>query len=61
MTAKPHTNPGKALIDRFYPEVDRSACVNTPALQTNFSPATLAFREQIYLDMADVMAAGATP
>ncbi len=30
--------------------------VNTPALQTNFSPASLAFWQQAYLDMANVMA-----
>jgi len=36
--------------------------VNTPAIQTNFSPASLAFWTQIYLDTADVMAdAGMTP
>ncbi len=31
--------------------------VNTPALQTNFSPPSLAFWQQVYLDMANLMAA----
>ena len=36
--------------------------VNTPALQTNFSPASLAFWQQVYFDMANLMAgAGVTP
>ncbi len=36
--------------------------VNTPALQTNFSPASLDFWQRIYCDMADVMAdAGVRP
>jgi hypothetical protein len=35
--------------------------VNTPALQTNFSPASTAFWQQVYLDMGNVMAqAGVT-
>ena len=41
-------------IAQCYP--DGSPCmVNTPALQTNFSPASLAFWQQVYLDMANVM------
>jgi len=36
--------------------------VSTPALQTNFSPASAAFWQQVYLDMATVLtAAGLTP
>jgi hypothetical protein len=36
--------------------------VNTPALQTNFSPASTAFWQQVYLDMAQVMVeAGRSP
>ena len=36
--------------------------VNTPAVQTNFSPASIAFWTQIYLDMATLQtAAGLTP
>jgi len=50
-----------AGIAQRYP--DGSACkVNTPALQTNFSPVSLAFWQQVYLDMANVMtAAGLAP
>jgi hypothetical protein len=50
-----------AGIAQRYP--DGSAClVNTPALQTNFSPASLAFWQQAYADMADLMAgAGIVP
>jgi hypothetical protein len=45
-----------AGIAQRYP--DGSPClVNTPALQTNFSPASLAYWQQVYLAMADVMAA----
>ena len=29
--------------------------LNTPALQTNFSPTSVAFWKQVYLDMADIM------
>jgi hypothetical protein len=36
--------------------------LTTPALQTNFSPISIAFWKQVYLDMADVMvAAGCVP
>lgn len=36
--------------------------LNTPALQTNFSPASLGFWKQVYLDMATVMSeAGVVP
>ncbi len=50
-----------AGIAQRYP--DGTAChVSTPALQTNFSPASTAFWQQIYADMAAVMsAAGVTP
>jgi len=50
-----------AGIAQCYP--DGSPCfVNTPALQTNFSPASLAFWQQVYLDMANVMVqAGVQP
>jgi len=45
-----------AGIAQCYP--DGSPCrVNTPALQTNFSPASSAYWQQVYLDMANVMAA----
>jgi hypothetical protein len=50
-----------AGIAQRYPD-GSAAWVNTPALQTNFSPASTAFWQQVYLDMALVMAnAGVTP
>ena len=50
-----------AGIAQRYPD-GTAAWLNTPALQTNFSPASTAFWQQVYLDMADVMAnAGVTP
>jgi hypothetical protein len=50
-----------AGIAQCYP--NGSPCmVNTPALQTNFSRTSLAFWQQVYLDMANVMAqAGVQP
>jgi hypothetical protein len=49
-----------AGIAQCYP--DGSPCqVNTPALQTNFSPASLAYWQQVYLDMANVMNAAGVP
>jgi hypothetical protein len=49
------SSPAAGIAQR-YP--DGSPCqVNTPALQTNFSPASLAYWQQVYLDMANVMAA----
>ena len=45
-----------AGIAQRYPN-GRPCRVNTPALQTNFSPVSLAFWQQVYLDMASVMAA----
>jgi len=48
-------------IAQCYPG-GRAVWVSTPALQTNFSPASLAFWQQVYLDMANLMAAaGVTP
>ena len=50
-----------AGIAQRYPD-GTAAWLNTPALQTNFSPASTAFWKQVYLDMAGVMAdAGVTP
>jgi hypothetical protein len=50
-----------AGIAQRYPD-GTAAWLNTPALQTNFSPASTAFWQQVYLDMAGVMAnAGVTP
>ena len=49
-----------AGIAQCYP--DGSPCrVNTPALQTNFSPNSLGFWQQVYLDMANTMAACGLP
>jgi hypothetical protein len=48
-------------IAQRYPD-GNPVLVNTPALQTNFSPSSLAFWQQVYLDMANLMAAaGVTP
>lgn len=48
-------------IAQCYPD-GTAVWVSTPALQTNFSPASLAFWQQVYLDMANLMAAaGVTP
>jgi hypothetical protein len=50
-----------AGIAQRYPD-GTATWLNTPALQTNFSPASTAFWQQVYLDMAGVMAsAGVTP
>ena len=49
-----------AGIAQCYP--DGSPCrVNTPAVQTNFSPASLEYWQQVYLDMAGVMTAAGVP
>ena len=51
----------QAGIAQRYPNGD-AAWLNTPALQTNFSPASTAFWQQVYSDMADLMAnAGVVP
>ncbi|MGD0498511.1 MAG: hypothetical protein ABSC23_08740 [Bryobacteraceae bacterium] len=48
-------------IAQQYPD-GSPALLNTPAVQTNFSPASTAFWQQVYLEMADLMsAAGITP
>ena len=50
-------DPSQAAgIAQRYPD-GSATMVNTPALQTNFSPASLAFWQQVYLDMANLMAA----
>jgi len=52
-----HGDPSTAAgIAQRYPNGD-PVWLNTPALQTNFSPTSTAFWQQVYLDMADVMAA----
>jgi hypothetical protein len=51
----------EAGIAQRYPD-GSPVMVNTPALQTNFSPASLTFWKQVYLDMADLfVAAGQAP
>jgi len=51
----------QAGMAQRYPNGD-AAWLNTPALQTNFSPASTAFWQQVYLDMATLMAnAGLVP
>jgi len=48
-------------IAQCYPD-GTPALLNTPSLQTNFSPASTAFWRQAYLDMANIMhAAGLIP
>jgi phage tail sheath gpL-like len=48
-------------IAQRYPNGD-AVWVSTPALQTNFSPASTAFWQEVYKDLADQMAAaGLTP
>lgn len=50
-----------AGIAQRYPD-QTPALLNTPSLQTNFSPTSAAFWQQVHLDMAAVMtAAGLTP
>lgn len=54
----PSTSAG---IAQRYPD-ETAVIVSTPALQTNFSPTSATFWQQVYLDMATVMnAAGLTP
>jgi hypothetical protein len=50
-----------AGIAQRYPD-QTAVLLNTPSLQTNFSPTSAAFWQQVHLDMATVMtAAGLTP
>jgi hypothetical protein len=54
----PSTDAG---IAQRYPD-QTPALLTTPSLQTNFSPTSAAFWQQVYLDMATVLnAAGLTP
>ncbi|HUQ95637.1 MAG TPA: hypothetical protein VM120_28425 [Bryobacteraceae bacterium] len=56
-----HGDPSEAAgIAQRYPS-GNPVLLNTPALQTNFSPISLGFWEQVYLDMADVMAEAGVP
>jgi hypothetical protein len=51
----------EAGIAQRYPD-GSAAWLNTPSLQTNFSPASTTFWQQVFLDMAGLMAsAGMTP
>jgi hypothetical protein len=53
-------SPSANLAQRF-PNGD-AVWLNTPALQTNFGPESTSFWRQVYVDMADAMAAaGVTP
>ena len=55
------TTPPQACLAQRYPNGD-PVWLNTPALQTNFGPASTAFWQQVYREMADLMAnAGVTP
>lgn len=52
-----HGDPSvEAGIAQRYPD-GSPAILTTPALQTNFSPASTAFWQQVYRDMADLQAA----
>jgi hypothetical protein len=57
-----HGDPQPATgIAQRYPS-GNPALLNTPALQTNFSPASTSFWKEVYLEMASLMsAAGAAP
>jgi hypothetical protein len=57
-----HGDPQPATgIAQRYPSGD-PALLNTPALQTNFSPTSTSFWREVYLEMANLMsAAGAAP
>jgi hypothetical protein len=50
-----------AGVAQRYPD-GAAVALNTPAIQTNFSPLSLAYWQQVYLEMAGVMSdAGQTP
>jgi hypothetical protein len=50
-----HGDPSAAAgIAQRYPST-QAVMLNTPALQTNFSPASTAFWKQVYLDMATLL------
>ena len=50
-----HGDPSVAagIAQRYYN--GEPVLLNTPALQTNFSPTSIAFWKQVYLDMAEIM------
>src|SRR6185436_16749342 len=50
-----HGDPSPAArIAQRYPSTN-AVMLNTPALQTNFSPTSSAFWKQVYLDMAALL------
>lgn len=52
-----HADPSpQAAIAQRYPS-GNAVVLNTPAVQTNFSPASIDFWKQVYLEMAAIMAA----
>jgi hypothetical protein len=54
------TSEAAGIAQRYYN--NEPVWLNTPALQTNFSPVSTAFWRQVYLDMADLMVeAGVVP
>ena len=57
-----HGDPSsEAGIAQRYPS-QNPVLLNTPAIQTNFSPASTAFWQQAYLDLARLLSeAGQTP
>lgn len=57
-----HGDPSAAAgIAQRYPD-GSPVVLNTPAVQTNFSPTSIAYWQQVYLEMADLqVAAGLTP
>ena len=55
-----HGDPQPATgIAQRYPD-GSPALLNTPAVQTNFSPTSTAFWRQVYLDMANIMSVAGT-
>ena len=60
-TRQRRSHPPDAGIAQRYPD-QTPALLNTPSLQTNFSPTSASYWQQVYLDMATVMtAAGLMP
>ena len=47
------TSEAAGIAQRYYNNAP--VYLNTPALQTNFSPTSIAFWQQVYLDMAKIM------
>ncbi len=50
----------RAPASRKFIPTNVAVMVSTPALQTNFSPTSAAFWQQVYLDMATVLTAAGT-